>query len=177
MRGALWPDTLVGWIPAAVWRALRLIREHEPSILYSTSLPATSHLAALIVHRMTGLPWVADFRDALTYDPDPIYTYYHPPQRVYAALERRVVQEARYTTVACDSISLSGLGREDRRRRHIPNGVDLEDIPTDLGPSTVPLDRFRLSYVGTLYGARNAGPVFDAVRTLVQKGVIDPNRV
>jgi glycosyltransferase involved in cell wall biosynthesis len=86
------------------------------------------------------------------------------------------VQGAQYTTVACDSIELFGLGREDRRRRHIPNGVDLEDIPTDLGPSTVPLDRFRLSYVGTLYGARDAGPVFDAVRTLVQRGVIDPKR-
>ncbi len=176
VRGALWPDPLVGWIPAAVWRALRLIRQHRPSVLYSTSLPATSHLAALIVHRLTGLPWVADFRDALTYDPDPIYTHYHPPNRVYAALERRVVQQARYTTVACDSIDLFGLGREDRRRRLIPNGVDLDDIATDLGTSTVPLDRFRLSYVGTLYGERNAGPVFDAVRALVAKGTIDPAR-
>ena len=176
VRGALWPDPLVGWIPAAVWHALRLIRKHRPSILYSTSLPATSHLAALIVHRLTGLPWVADFRDALTYDPDPIYTHYHPPNRVYAALERRVVERALYTTVACDSINLFGLGREDRRRRLIPNGVDLDDIARDLGTSTVPRDHFRLSYVGTLYGARNAGPVFDAVRALVAKGMIDPAR-
>lgn len=176
VRGALWPDPLVGWVPGAVWRALRLIRQHRPSVLYSTSLPASSHLAALIVHRLTGLPWVADFRDALTYDPDPIYTHYHPPQRVYAALEERVVQGARYTTVACDSIDLFGLGRDDRRRRLIPNGVDLEDIATELGPSTLPRDRFRLSYVGTLYGARDAGPVFDAVRALVARGVIDPAR-
>jgi glycosyltransferase involved in cell wall biosynthesis len=176
VRGALWPDPLVGWIPAAVWRALRMIREHQPSILYSTSLPASSHLAALIVHRLTGLPWVADFRDALTYDPDPVYTYYHPPRRIYAALERRVVQEARYTTVACESIDLFGLGRDDRRRRLIPNGVDLQDIATEPGPSTIPTDRFRLSYVGTLYGARNGGPVFDAVRALVSRGVIDPAR-
>jgi glycosyltransferase involved in cell wall biosynthesis len=86
------------------------------------------------------------------------------------------VQKARYTTVACNSIDLFGLGRDDRRRRHIPNGVDLQDIAPDLAPSTVPPDRFRLSYVGTLYGARNAGPVFDAVRALVRKGVIDPAR-
>jgi glycosyltransferase involved in cell wall biosynthesis len=176
VRGALWPDPLVGWVPGAVWQARRLIREHHPSILYSTSLPATSHLAALIVHRLTGLPWVADFRDALTYDPEPVYTRYHPPVRVYAELERRVVHEARYTTVACDSIELYGLGRDDRRRRLIPNGVDLEDLPTDMKVSTGPVGRFRLSYVGTLYGARNAAPVFDAVRALVRRGLIDPDR-
>ena len=176
VRGSLWPDELVGWVPAAVWLARRLIREHQPSILYSTSLPATSHLAALIIHRLTGLPWVADFRDALTYDPDPTSTRYHPPRFVYAGLERRVVREARYTTVACDSIDLVGLERDDRRRQLIPNGVDLQDIASDVAPSAVPTDRFRLSYVGTLYGDRNAGPVFDAVRALVKKGVIDPAR-
>jgi glycosyltransferase involved in cell wall biosynthesis len=176
VRGSLWPDELVGWVPAAVWLARRLIREHHPSILYSTSLPATSHLAALIVHRLTGLPWVADFRDALTYDPDPMSTRYHPPRFVHAGLERRVVQEATFTTVACDSIDLFGLGRDDRRRQLIPNGVDLQDIASDVGPSIVPTDRFRLSYVGTLYGDRNAGPVFDAVRALAKKGVIDPAR-
>lgn len=176
VRGALWPDPLVGWVPPAAWQALRLIKTHRPSILYSSSLPATSHLAALVIHRLTGLPWVADFRDALTYDPDPIYTHYHPPQRVYAALEGRVVQSAVYTTVACDSIDLFGLGREDPRRVLIPNGVDLEDLPAGDDLPDIPMDRFRLSHVGTLYGDRDAGPVFDAVRALVRRGVIDPDR-
>ena len=63
-----------------------------------------------------------------------MYTHYHPPNRVYAALERRVVERALYTTVACDSINLFGLGREDRRRRLIPNGVDLDDITRTSGP-------------------------------------------
>ena len=37
-------------------------------------------------------------------------------------------------------------------------------------------DRFRLSYVGSLYGDRDGGPVFAAVRALVDPGVIDPSR-
>jgi glycosyltransferase involved in cell wall biosynthesis len=176
VTGALWPDPQVGWIPAAVWHGLRLIRQYQPSVLYSTSLPATSHVAALIVHRLTGLPWVADFRDALTYDPDPGYTRYHAPVRVTAALERRVVEEATYTTVACDSIELFGLHRDDPRRTLIPNGVDLEDFPADVDVPTAPGDRFRLCYVGSLYGARDAAPVFAAVRALVTRGVINPNR-
>ena len=63
------------------------------------------------------------------------------------------MREARYTTVACDSIDLVGLERDDRRRQLIPNGVDLQDIASDVAPSAVPTDRFRLSYVGTLHRA------------------------
>jgi len=176
VMSALWPDPLVGWIPAAVRHGLRLNRRHRPSVLYSTSLPATSHLAALIVHRVTGLPWVADFRDALTYHPDLTHTRAHPPTLVNAALERRVVREARYTTVACDSIELVGLARDDHRRRLVPNGVDLDDLPGDPIVSTVPEDRFRLSYVGSMFGERDGGPVFAAVRALVDRGVIDPSQ-
>ena len=136
VRGALWPDPLVGWIPAAVWRALRLIREHRPSVLYSTSLPATSHLAALIVHRLTGLPWVADFRDALTYDPDPSLHPLPPAQCVYRrpGAPGRAARPGTRPSPATAS-TCSDLGRDDRRRRLIPNGVDLDDIATDLGPS------------------------------------------
>lgn len=173
---ALWPDPQVGWVPPAVQHGLRLIRRHQPSILYSTSLPATSHLAALIVHRMTGLPWVADFRDALTYHPDPGFTRAHPPMRISAGFERRVVEQARYTTVACDSIELVDLARDDPRRRLIPNGVDPQDLPSDPALSVAPDDRFRLSYVGTMYGDRDAGPVFAAVRALVDRGLIEPHR-
>jgi glycosyltransferase involved in cell wall biosynthesis len=176
IMSALWPDPVVGWVPAAVREGFRLIRRHQPRVLYSTSLPASSHLAALIVHRMTGLPWVADFRDGLTYHPDPSYTRAHPPTRVTAALERRVVRAAKFTTVACESIDIVDLARDDPRRRMIPNGVDLDDLPVDRTMSAGTDDRFRLTFVGTMFGARDGGPVLAAVRALVDRGVIDPGR-
>ena len=36
-----------------------------------------------------------------------------------------------------------------------------------------PSTRFRISYVGSLYGARDAAPVFAALRALLDRGVID----
>jgi hypothetical protein len=35
-------------------------------------------------------------------------------------------------------------------------------------------DRFRLSYVGALYGSRNAAPVFAAAKQLIAREVLDP---
>jgi glycosyltransferase involved in cell wall biosynthesis len=175
VAGALWPDELVGWVPAAVWHGLRVIRERRPAVMFSTSLPASSHLAALIVHRMTGVPWVADFRDSLTYDPGPEYTRARPPLRVISMLERRVVAEAAYVTVACDTIRLVDVERNDRRRIFIPNGFDPDDWTQDvLGASTPSVNRFRLSYVGSLYGSRHGSPVFDAVKELADRGCITP---
>ena len=173
VNAALWPDEEVGWVPAAVWHGLRIIRERPPSVMFSTSLPASSHLAALIVHRCTGVPWVADFRDSLTYHPAPEYTKARPPLRWIAMLERRVVAEAAYITVACDTIRVVDVSRDDRRRVFIPNGVDLDDLKAGVAAASEPAtNRFRLSYVGSLFGSRDASPVFGAVRDLVARGFI-----
>lgn len=175
VTAALWPDDLVGWVPAAVWHGLRLVRQRRPAVLFSTSLPASSHLAGLIVHRLTGIPWVADFRDSLTYDPGPEYTRTRAPLRVIAALERQAVAEAAYVTVACDTIRVVNLDHDDRRRIFIPNGVDCADLEAGVELSSdPPPGRFRLSYVGSLYGSRHGSPVFEAVRELAARGSITP---
>ncbi len=177
IRAALWPDAAAGWVPAAVWHGLRAVRAHRPEVIYSTSLPASAHLAALIVHRLTGLPWVADFRDAWTLDPGPVSSAYRPPLSAQMGLERRVVAEASAVTVACDSIELLDLPATDSRRIAIPNGVDPDDLATSLaGISESRPDRFRLSYVGSLFGDHDGAPVWSALRELVAQGRIDPQR-
>src|SRR4029079_15886331 len=58
-----WPAPFQGWLPAAIAVTLREVRRNRPEVLYTTSAPYVSHLAGLVVHRLTGIPWVADFRD------------------------------------------------------------------------------------------------------------------
>lgn len=60
------PDRWVSWWPAAVWRGLHLIRRHRVSAIWSTYPIMTSHCVAHTLHRLTGLPWVADFRDPVS---------------------------------------------------------------------------------------------------------------
>ena len=65
----LWPDVRAGWLVPAVSEGLRAIGAESPGVIYSTHPPATAHLIGLVLHRITRIPWVADFRDGWTLDP------------------------------------------------------------------------------------------------------------
>ena len=166
-----WPDEMAGWAPAATWHALRAIRRYKPDVLYSTSSPVTTHLVALLTSRASGIPWVADFRDGWTKNPQREWLP-APLARLSARLERAVVRRARWIIVVDDSVELLGIERDDPRLVRITNGVDPADVPPP--DAHVSTKRFRLAYVGALYGTRDAAPVFAALRALIERGVIDP---
>jgi glycosyltransferase involved in cell wall biosynthesis len=173
---ALWPDGLVGWLPSAVWHGLRAARTRRPDVLYSTSKPETAHLAALIVHRLTGIPWVADFRDAWTLNPfGPASAGHGPLGEASTRLERAVVANASYVTVVDESFDVLDLAQDDPRHVVIRNGIDPDDLPA-FEQRSDSSQRFRLSHVGTLYGSRDAAPVFAAIRELVRRGKLDRER-
>jgi glycosyltransferase involved in cell wall biosynthesis len=56
---------------------LRLIRRYRPDVIWSTYPIATAHLIGMALHRLTSIPWVADFRDPMT-EVDPITGENHP---------------------------------------------------------------------------------------------------
>ena len=60
------PDRWVSWCLGAIPKGLHLIRTYKPQVLWSTYPIATSHLIGLSLHRLTRIPWVADFRDPMT---------------------------------------------------------------------------------------------------------------
>lgn len=59
------PDRWVSWIPSALLQGLRLVRRYRPQVIWSTYPIATAHLIAYLLHKLTGIPWVADFRDPM----------------------------------------------------------------------------------------------------------------
>jgi glycosyltransferase involved in cell wall biosynthesis len=164
-----WPDEMVGWLPAAVYQALRAVRRHRPDVLYTTSSPVTAHVAGLVVHRITGLPWVADFRDPWTRHPH-AERQFALMARASEALERTVTGRIDRAVIADESWELLGVDPDDPRTVIIPNGIDPDDL-TELGQAQPP-GHFRLSYVGSLYGSRDGAPVFNALRSLISGGVL-----
>ncbi len=176
----LWPDVRAGWLVPAVAEGLRAIEGERPSVIYSTHPPATAHLAALILHRVTGTPWVADFRDAWTLDP--LFAAYGASLPAFGAarnsLERTITAEASFVTVADDSMDLRDLPVNAPRRVTIANGVDPDDfvgrIPVSAAPDS---SRFRLAHVGTLHHARDGASLFQALRHGVETGVLDADKL
>ena len=166
-----WPDGAAGWLPAAVGAGLRAVRRHRPDAIYSTSAPETAHLVALVIARRTGLPWVADFRDEWLHNPwrqDRPAHLRTLTERAEAAVVRRadrIVFAAEYFRVADAAAHVKATT--------ITNGVDPDDVPSDLpGP---PVDRFRIAFVGTLYEDLDAAPVTAALGRLAARGAIDPS--
>jgi glycosyltransferase involved in cell wall biosynthesis len=168
-----WPDGGIGWMPFALATALRTARRERPDVIFSTSTPQSGHIVALIVSRLTGVPWVADFRDEWAAD---AFRADQPRAlaRLSARLERDLVRHASRVVVAADYFRLEGLSEDDPRRVVIVNGVDEADFPIGAKPKS---HRFVLAHVGTIYGIRDPSPVLNALARLVQRGLIDGEQV
>lgn len=77
------PDIQMLWRPFAYHAALRILKKESFDAVYSTSSPFTNHLIARDIHRVTGVPWVADFRDHWTLAPS-----YKPLTRAHKIIDR-----------------------------------------------------------------------------------------
>lgn len=64
-------DSHWSWFIGATIRAMGLIKKHHPSIIYSTAGPSSTHLTGYILHRITGLPWMAELHDPLVIQSQP----------------------------------------------------------------------------------------------------------
>jgi hypothetical protein len=83
------PDRWISWWLGAVPAGLHLIYRYRPKVIWSTFPIATAHLIGWTLHRLTGIFWIADFRDSMTeedYPPD--YT----TRRIYRWIEHQTVK-------------------------------------------------------------------------------------
>ena len=65
------PDRWFTWWFSGVYYGLKLIKSESPAAIWSTYPISTAHLIAATLHRLTGLPWVADFRDPMVSENHP----------------------------------------------------------------------------------------------------------
>jgi len=162
------PDTYIGWYPFALREAKRVLREKPIDAIYSTSPPETSHLIAGRLHALTGIPWVADFRDPwmnlyLFPTPTPIHA------RLHQRLERRVCRQASVVvTSPWHRDLLAAKYPWMKRIALIPNGYD----PSHLAPVmdvALPADRFQIVHAGMLTQKRSAVPFLKALRIFLDE--------
>lgn len=157
------PDRWVSWFAAAVPAGLALIRKLRPRVIFSTYPIATAHLIALALHRLTGLPWIADFRDPMAQD-----GYPSDPRvwRSFRWIEERVLRNA------SRSLFTSPSAIRDYQRRYpdispdrfvlVENGYDEEAFAA-------------AESVGATSPAE-AGRVIDATKiVLLHSGIVYPS--
>lgn len=122
------PDRWVSWKFAGIAAGRGLIRKFRPDAIWSTYPIATAHLIAGALHRHSGIPWVADFRDPMAqrgYPADP------RTRDQFLRIEADAAQHARFCTFTTHSAA------RDYRERYpaaadrmtvLENGYDEESF-------------------------------------------------
>jgi len=145
------PDQYVGWIGPAVWQGRQLLQRERFDVIFSSCPRPSAHLTAAALARLSGLPWVADYRDPWTTNQFRRYpTVLH--RAAHAGLEKIAVAQAAAVTAVNEPILADLRARfpelTGRPTEVLPNGYD-RDEPVDevrLGPG------FWLVHTGRLYG-------------------------
>jgi len=152
-----YPDRWITWWFGSIVPALQIIRRHRPSIIWSTYPIATAHLIGLTLHRITGIPWVADFRDSMTEENYPPDTN---RRRVYRWIERHTVSRAAYSVFTAPGTAAMYADRYpniDRSRfLCILNGFDEDTF-------------------GAAENINSPAPVNEGKRVLLHSGILYPS--
>jgi hypothetical protein len=171
------PDRWISWYPAAVVQGLRLIRRHRIAAIWSTYPIMTAHCIARSLSRMSGLPWIADFRDPVASSIETGNPYLIASQQRW---ERRVLHGAARTVFTTES-ALEACARRypevsgDNRLSVIANGYEdslFEGLPPPEGSR--PVGPLTLLHSGVLYReGRDPIPFLTALARLKARGIVD----
>jgi glycosyltransferase involved in cell wall biosynthesis len=183
------PDRWISWFWWGVAAGLRLIREYKPQVIWSTYPIATALWIGFALHRLTGIPWVADVRDPLTED-DPRTGQRHPPDpKLWRA--RRMIEQAAMQKSSRVVLVTEGARRIYAKRyaampeKHwalIPNGYAEETfaaVERDLVRAAQNGRPLHLLHSGVLYPTpdRDPGAFFEALARLQSSGQISSSQV
>jgi hypothetical protein len=152
------------------------VRAHRPRAIWSTFPIPTAHLIGHALHRLTGIPWVADFRDPMVQQGDPAdpalwkayerverLTLSHAQLNVFTTEGTLALYQARYPQVAREQMAV------------VENGYD-EEVFTSLTDSHAERgSKLVLLHSGAIYPLeRDPSRLFAALRRLRDEGVLSP---
>ncbi len=175
------PDRWITWLFGALVTGFRMIRHHRPNVIWSTYPIATAHLIGYWLSRLSGIPWVADFRDPMAhvgYPPDKATwdSYLSVEQKVFAKARRMV-----FTTPGAARLYAQRYATQANRIRIIENGYDEASFTDFALPTSQPAlnpGKFTLLHSGIVYPEwRNPEQLFAALRRLIDSGVVEPNLI
>jgi glycosyltransferase involved in cell wall biosynthesis len=163
------PDGRMAWRPHAVRGGLDLRRAVGFDAIFSSGPPFTAHLIGRDLHRRTGCPWVADYRDPWT-----TATFYPARPRCARRIDERY--ESSCVHAATRTLVVGEEMAREFRRRHadvdparfvvLPNGfdpADFADVPH------APPREFRITHAGSLFRGRAPEAFLAAIVDLMRE--------
>lgn len=173
------PDRWQSWVIGAVPAGLMMIRSYRPDVLWTTYPLATAHVIGYVLHRISGLPWIADFRDPMVEFDDRSGRWYPTwtvLRSVRLAIERVVARHATAVTFCTPGARRIFAARYPQVRPEqlhvIGNGFDESAFAAAaVWPAASQAEELVLLHSGTIYPSPDRDPTFffRALRRLVQE--------
>lgn len=160
------------WFFLSSIRGYFLCRRFRPEVIYSTGGTASAHVAAEIISRMTGLPWLAETQDPLVHDQD--WRRGRTVLKVYTWLEKRICRKADTFIFLAEAARANMAARTGMPEcgRVIYPGADPAMFRNGLYTKG---SRCHFAHFGTLNGTRNLVVLLTALRRLIDTGRVDPD--
>lgn len=170
------PDSHIIWIFLALPKALWLARKCD--VIYTSISPYSIHILGLIIKKITGKPWVADYRDEWV-----LNCAWKPATKLHAwlgeKLDRSCVRNAEVvinTTEVRTQMFIDYFGEPEGKFVTLHNGYDEDDI-AKFRDIHAPTDTFIMTGLGSFHGGRDARPFLRAIAGLIEGGVIERQKL
>lgn len=156
-------DSQWSWFPLVILRGIFLCRKMQPELIYSTGGPASAHLAAAMIAKWTGIPWIAELQDPLVHHEWPRS---RRTLKIFMWLERLIMEKADAVvfltrTAAEGAVSRTGAAP---KARVVHAGGNSEIVPK----TPYSRDNFcRFAHFGSLGSTRNLKVFLEAVERAV----------
>lgn len=144
-------------------------------LVYTTAPPFSDHLVGLVLKKMTGVRWVAEFRDPWTDNTRAANQRSAGADRVNRWLERRCLEDADQVVSVAEGIHELLAAKVPERERHrfllALNGID------NLASSRPPAGGngpFRIVHAGSFYGGRDPRPFLRALNAVAKRRRLGP---
>jgi len=175
------PDRWQTWVLSAIPAGLAMIRRHRPQVIWSTYPIVSAHWIGYALHRITGLPWVADFRDPMVernVRTGEMFPQWSALRLARLAIERRAAHHASaltFCTAGARQICMDRYPDADASRwRVVANGFDESAFAAAAqAPAEPPQhgDAIMLLHSGTIYPSPDRDPshFFRALRRVLDQ--------
>ncbi len=176
------PDRWMLWKYAGVRAGLQMIRTYRPDAIWTTYPIATAHVIGAELHRRTGVPWLADFRDPMAqegYPSDPL------TWQSFKQIETQTVRDADlsiFTTPGAARVYRQRYPEASERIVVLENGYDEESFvdapPTDQSPAALNDGAITLLHSGIVYPEeRDPTQLFVALRLIKERSQLTSGKL
>jgi glycosyltransferase involved in cell wall biosynthesis len=170
LRFITFPDHMLFWVPFAVFKAKKVIKEQGIDTVLVSSPPDSSQIVGWILKKWLKIRWIADFRDPI-YGNVAAVSIINPTKVLDKITKQLLKKYDRFISCSADTLIANTETHAEQLRNNygntnvhvIRNSYD----PVDFDQTEVkkfPL--FTIAHVGSIYGKRNPDILFAAVKQL-----------